>query len=68
VPFPAISLATGLVSELSDGRLAVLEGSSGAPYLGDMAEVVRAVDGFLAEIEGAAYPDASRNARSKSFA
>jgi pimeloyl-ACP methyl ester carboxylesterase/DNA-binding CsgD family transcriptional regulator len=57
VPFPAISLATDLVSELSDGRLTVLEGGSGAPYLGDMDEVVRAIDGFLAENEHAAYPD-----------
>jgi DNA-binding CsgD family transcriptional regulator len=57
VPFPSVSLATDLVAELSDGRLALLEGSSGAPYLGDMDEVVRAVDGFLAEREKAAYPD-----------
>jgi pimeloyl-ACP methyl ester carboxylesterase len=57
VPLPAVSLASDLVAELPDGRLTLLEGSSGAPYLGDMAEVIRAIDGFLSEQAAASYPD-----------
>lgn len=55
--FPSVSLSTELVASLPDGRLTVLEGSSGAPYLGDTDAVSRAIDGFLAETMQPAFPD-----------
>ncbi len=51
VPFPAMSTASGLAAGIPDARLAVLEGESLAPYLGDSASVLRAIDEFLSEGE-----------------
>ncbi len=49
VPFPAMSAATGLAAGIPDARLAVLEGESLAPYLGDSESVLRAIEEFLSE-------------------
>jgi len=47
-----------LASGLPDARLVVLEGESGAPYLGDMEAVASAIDEFLSE-GSAAEPSAA---------
>src|SRR3989304_2547931 len=44
-------VARRLASRIPDARLAVLEGESAAPYLGDMEAVASAIDEFLAEGE-----------------
>jgi len=44
-------LARGLASRIPDARLVLLEGESGAPYLGDMEAVLAAIDEFLGEGE-----------------
>jgi class 3 adenylate cyclase len=54
VPMPDISVARGLASRIPDARLALLEGSSLAAYLGDMEAVLQAIDEFLGEGEEAA--------------
>jgi class 3 adenylate cyclase len=46
-------LARGLASRIPDARLVLLEGESGAPYLGDMEAVLTAIDEFLGEGEEA---------------
>ncbi len=42
-----VDVARGLAARIPDARLALLEGESGAPYLGDTTAVMRAIDGFL---------------------
>ncbi len=49
-----VGLASGLASRIPDARLALLEGDSVAPYLGDTEAVLSAIDEFLAEGEEAA--------------
>jgi class 3 adenylate cyclase len=49
-----VEVARGLASRIPDARLALLEGESGAPYLGDTEAVVSAIDEFLGEGEGVA--------------
>ncbi len=46
-----VDVARRLVSGISNARLALLEGDSGAPYLGDTEAVLRAIDEFLIEDE-----------------
>jgi class 3 adenylate cyclase len=53
-PFPGLDVATGLASSIPNARLAVLEGDSLAPWVGDMELVATAIDEFLGESEGAA--------------
>ncbi len=53
VPFPIASAARGLAAGISDARLALLEGESGAPYLGNTEMVLAAIDEFLGEGEEA---------------
>ncbi len=52
-PFPAVSAARGLAAAMPDSRLAILEGESLAPYLGDSEAVLQAIDEFLGEREEA---------------
>lgn len=47
-------VARGLASRIPDARLAILEGGSGAAFLGDTAAVLRAIREFLGEAEEAA--------------
>ncbi len=54
IPFPDVDVARGLAARIPDARLAVLEGASVAPYLGDMEAVLAAIDEFLGEGEEAA--------------
>jgi len=49
-----VDIASGLASRIPDARLALLEGASGAPYLGDTEAVAAAIDEFLGESEEAA--------------
>jgi len=42
-----VNVARGLASEIPDARLVLLEGESGAPYLGDTESVLNAVEEFL---------------------
>ncbi len=57
-----VDVARRLASRIPDARLALLEGTSGAPYLGDMEAVAAAIDEFLGEGEqtalAAAPPEA----------
>ena len=52
-PFPDVSAARGLAAAMPDSRLALLEGASLAPYLGDVEAVLDAIDEFLSEGEDA---------------
>jgi class 3 adenylate cyclase len=54
VPLPDVGLARGLASRIPDARLAVLEGDSIFPMMGDTDAVFRAIDEFLGEGEEAA--------------
>ncbi len=54
VPFPDVSLARGLASQIRDARLAVLEGATLPPWQGDTEAVAGAIDEFLGEGEEAA--------------
>jgi len=45
---PEVDVARGLVSRMPDARLALLEGTSLMPYVGDMETVLAAIDEFLA--------------------
>jgi len=54
LPSPDMNMARLLASRIPDARLAVLEGVSMAPYLGDMEAVLTAADEFLGEGEKAA--------------
>jgi len=56
-PFPQVDSARVLASRIRNARLALLEGSSGAQYLGDMEAVATAIDEFLGEGEPAAAPE-----------
>ena len=57
-PYPDVDVARRLASRIPDARLAVLEGESAAPYLGDMEAVASAIDEFLGEgEEPAATPE-----------
>jgi class 3 adenylate cyclase len=56
VPFPDTSVATKLAAAIPDARLVMLEGTSLAPFLGDMDSVLRAIDGFLDEQVGITGP------------
>jgi class 3 adenylate cyclase len=47
----------GLASQIPDARLALLEGESGAIFLGDTGSVLRAVNEFLGEEEAPAWPE-----------
>ena len=46
-----VDVARGLASRIPDARLALLEGESTAPYLGDTEAVLTAIDEFLSEGE-----------------
>ena len=48
-----VGIARGLASHIPDARLALLEGESLAPYLGDAGAVMHAIDEFLGEGEAA---------------
>jgi class 3 adenylate cyclase len=48
---PDLAAAKALASRIANARLAVLEGASAAPWIGDMEAVLRAVDDFLGEGE-----------------
>jgi class 3 adenylate cyclase len=52
--FPGPDVARGLVSKIPDARLALLEGTSAAPFLADTAAVIRAIDEFLSKGEESA--------------
>jgi len=52
-PVPDVNVARGLASRIPDARLALLEGTAGAPYLGDTEAVLAAIDEFLGEGEEA---------------
>ncbi|OGO46024.1 MAG: hypothetical protein A2W34_02980, partial [Chloroflexi bacterium RBG_16_64_32] len=54
VPVPDLGVARALASGIPDARLALLEGASLAPFLGDTEAVVTAIDEFLSEGEEAA--------------
>jgi len=47
IPGTEVAVARGLASRIPDARLALLEGASLAPYLGDMEAVANAIDEFL---------------------
>jgi len=49
-----LDVARRLAARIPDARLALLEGTSGAPYLGDTEAVLSAIDEFLGEGEEAA--------------
>jgi class 3 adenylate cyclase/pimeloyl-ACP methyl ester carboxylesterase len=49
--FVTVDAASGLASGIPDARLLLLEGESGAPYLGDTEAAFRAIDEFLGEEE-----------------
>jgi len=51
--FMDVDMARGLASQIPEARLALLEGESGAPYLGDTEAVLTAIDEFLGEGEEA---------------
>jgi class 3 adenylate cyclase len=51
VMFPAVDIARRLASGIPDARLALLEGSSAAAFLGDTGAVLGAIDEFLGEGE-----------------
>jgi class 3 adenylate cyclase len=54
VAYPEVDVASRLASGIPDARLALLEGTSLATYLGDMDAVLAAIDEFLREGEEAA--------------
>ena len=53
-PFSDVAAARELASRIPDARLTVLEGASGAPWIGDMEAAATAIDEFLSEGEQAA--------------
>ncbi len=53
-PMLDVDVARGLASRIPDARLALLEGTSIAPFLGDAGAVLDAIDEFLGEGEEAA--------------
>ena len=48
-----VEVARGLASRIPDARLALLEGESAAPWLGDMEAALAAIDDFLGDSEPA---------------
>ncbi len=54
LPTLSLDIARGLASRIPDARLALLEGTSQAPYLGDTDAVFQAIEEFLAEGDEAA--------------
>ena len=62
---PDVSVARSLASQIPDARLALLEGASSMPYLGDMEPVLAAIDEFLGEGEQA--PTAAKPAEPGAF-
>jgi len=58
----SVDVARNLASRIPDARLVLLEGESGAPYLGDMEAVLSAIEEFLGEgekaVAGAERPEA----------
>jgi class 3 adenylate cyclase len=54
IPYPDVDIARGLASGIPGAHLALLEGTSLAPYLGDTEAVLSAIDEFLREAEEAA--------------
>ncbi len=50
-PFPSVDTARGLASRIPNARLALLEGDSATPTLGDTEAALRAIDEFLSEGE-----------------
>jgi len=48
-----VAVARGLASRIPDARLALLEGASAAPWVGDVEAVLSAIDEFLGEGEEA---------------
>ena len=54
--WPEVDVARGLSSRIPDARLALLEGESPLPQLGDTESVLAAIDEFLGEGEPAAAP------------
>ena len=52
-PVLSVDIAKGLASRIPDARLALLEGTSPVPYLGDAEAVHSAIDEFLSEGEEA---------------
>ncbi|UCH87323.1 MAG: alpha/beta fold hydrolase [Dehalococcoidia bacterium] len=54
VPWPHVGLARDLASRIPDARLALVEGTMIAPFVGDMEGVLAAIDEFLGEGEEAA--------------
>jgi class 3 adenylate cyclase len=53
-PVPGVDVARSLASRIPNARLALLEGSSLAPFLEDADAVLKAIDEFLGEGEEAA--------------
>jgi class 3 adenylate cyclase len=53
-----VDVARSLASRIPDARLALLEGDSGATFLGDSRAVLRALAQFMGEAEEAAAPEA----------
>ncbi len=53
IAYPDVDIAKGLASRIPDAHLALLEGTSLAPYLGDTESVLAAIDEFLGEGDGA---------------
>ncbi len=53
-PIPDVDVARSLASRIPNARLALLEGSSLAPFLEDTEAVLKAIDEFLSEGEEAA--------------
>ncbi len=51
VAFPNVDVASGLASRIPDARLAVIEGESILPGVGDVDGVLTAIDEFLGEDE-----------------
>ena len=49
VPWLPVDLARALAAQIPDARLAVLEGESTAPYLGNTEAVASSIDAFLQE-------------------
>ncbi|OGO47400.1 MAG: hypothetical protein A2W34_03495 [Chloroflexi bacterium RBG_16_64_32] len=54
VPAPEVGLSREVASRIPDARLALLEGSSVIPFLGDAEAVLAAINEFLGEGEAAA--------------
>ena len=56
IPILSVDIARRLASRIPDARLALLEGTSQAPYLGDTDAVLQAIEEFVGEGEEQAKP------------